>query len=166
MGSQSWEPAQSKLAQLSRLLDTAARSAAPHGFDQFLRLQYDRLERDGGIKIPRTHQRLPVTPEHRERPQCKNCNHPERSHQAAGGCTRCKGCRKYVDPSQRRKRGRPRMCRCTHSSIEHVADEGACTNRHCSCQIFRPLVVPSTEGPGSSVRSVPTGAFESNRRRH
>jgi hypothetical protein len=92
--------------------------------------------------------------------RCDGCGHLERDH-SKQGCRACFKCTGYTP-----ERTRDPKCRCLHKASDHGADLGRCHLPACRCAKYRPLVSNPYKDEDISVRSVPGGAFESNRRRH
>lgn len=125
--------------------------------------RYNLLElvRDHGIRRKLGPEEAPMAKQNKEEKRiCDRCDHLERDH-TMQGCLVCFKCSEFVAIGVRRKP----LCCCLHGVSEHSSNTGTCRVYVCKCRKYRPLgKEPGTDS--TSVRTIPGGGFESNRRRH
>ena len=96
--------------------------------------------------------------------RCGRCDHRDRDH-SQRGCLVCFKCAEYVP-----KRASEPECVCSHTALEHENGSGHC--KACRCRyyllnlVLASRIKANARGARTSVRIVPGGASESNRRRH
>ncbi len=98
--------------------------------------------------------------------RCGGCGHRRRDH-GQRTCLVCFACSAFTPsvPAQSTWADRAK-CACNHRRDRHAGGKGSCGAVACPCRRYRPQIPEGTRDDRASVREIPAGGFESNRRRH